>query len=448
MGFQLSKFGRLTGSLFGSTARPIALDFGSAALKALQIENPDAPQLVAAASLSTPDELLTDHPKRMAWQLEQLPKLLRSAPFRGRKVIVGMPATQTFCKHVQLQIADPSATADLVAATVAGQLNCLPDSLVCRHVEVGPTATGSAGKTEIVALAASRAMIQKLMNGLRSARLEPVGIQPEPVAILRAFDHITRRLTDHETTSLYLDLGSACTRVFIAHGTNLVFAKTIALGGQFLDSHVAKQLKCDLTSARQHRLGIKVLSTSHDQAPVVTGNDMAAGGLTVLAAAMKQAEKTAGGRSMSGEVSPPPDLDEPTPVMTDLDRRGEVYGAPKPPPNCQPLEGARLDPADLKRVDLRDALATLTDDIHLCLRYHDSLFPGRQVTRTIFVGGEAKHTALCQHIARALKAPAHVADPLARLARTGNPEFPGVDLRQPQPAWAVALGLCLSPTDL
>jgi hypothetical protein len=47
-----------------------------------------------------------------------------------------------------------------------------------------------------------------------------------------------------------------------------------------------------------------------------------------------------------------------------------------------------------------------------------------------------------------LKLPAQMADPLARIVRTGAEPALGVDLKQPQPGWAVVLGLCLSPTDL
>ena len=105
---------------------------------------------------------------------------------------------------------------------------------------------------------------------------------------------------------------------------------------------------------------------------------------------------------------------------------------------------AEIDP----RVDLREPLETLTDEISMCLRYYDGLFPGRRVSRAIFVGGETRHTALCQHVAKALRLPAHVADPLARLARGGGEPLLNVALNQPQPGWAVAMGLCLSPTDL
>ena len=55
--------------------------------------------------------------------------------------------------------------------------------------------------------------------------------------------------------------------------------------------------------------------------------------------------------------------------------------------------------------------------------------------------------SICQHIARAIRVSAQIADPLASVQR-GDELTPGVDLRQPQPGWAVPLGLCFLPTDL
>ncbi len=100
------------------------------------------------------------------------------------------------------------------------------------------------------------------------------------------------------------------------------------------------------------------------------------------------------------------------------------------------------------RVDLSEIVESLTDEISGCLRYHESIFPDRRVNRAIFMGGESRHLGLAQHIARTLRLPAQVADPMASVGRTGKEATPGVDFKLSQPGWAMVLGLCLSPTDL
>jgi Tfp pilus assembly PilM family ATPase len=94
----------------------------------------------------------------------------------------------------------------------------------------------------------------------------------------------------------------------------------------------------------------------------------------------------------------------------------------------------------------RETLECITDELQMCLRYYATMFPDRAVDRLVFIGGEARHRDTCQVIARALRLPAQLGDPLGRLARSGRSEA-GPDFTQPQPGWAVALGLCLSETD-
>jgi hypothetical protein len=71
------------------------------------------------------------------------------------------------------------------------------------------------------------------------------------------------------------------------------------------------------------------------------------------------------------------------------------------------------------------------------------------VDRAVFVGGESRHVPICQRIARELCLPSTLGDPLARLNRDEpNGAAPKINLRLPQPEWAIAVGLAigLSPT--
>ena len=55
-------------------------------------------------------------------------------------------------------------------------------------------------------------------------------------------------------------------------------------------------------------------------------------------------------------------------------------------------------------------------------------------------------TELCQQIARSMSLAAQVGDPLVRMGRTSDVGVEsGIDRRQPQPSWSVALGLSMGP---
>jgi len=454
----LDRFKSMKSGLMTSNGYPIAIDFGTAALKVLQIGAGDLPILLAAACLPTPEALLGDAVKRLAFQIEQLPTLIRKAGFKGKRAVCSMPAGQTFCKHLQITHTDGISTIDLVKMSVAQQLGCNADALVCRMLEVG--AAGAPGQMEVIGLAASRATVARLMDAIRSCKLEPVGMHPECAAVVKCFDHITKRVGDEHLVTLYLDIGLGCTRVIIANGVRPVFAKTILLGGRFLDQTIAKQAKVDLAEARKIRLGLLNLCAPQPgkggPTPVISEDAPAPdGGMAVLNAAMA---------AHARQIAPIEKATEIAKVLSpEIDRRsgpeqppmaGDAAGLALPSNRRTPVKQgyAAYDlsqyPPPPEGVCLREALDILTDEVRMCLRYHEGLFPGKRTGRIIFVGGEARHTALCQHIAKALKAPAHVADPLARLGRDGHEQLTGVEFSQTQPGWAVPVGLCLLPTDL
>jgi type IV pilus assembly protein PilM len=86
----------------------------------------------------------------------------------------------------------------------------------------------------------------------------------------------------------------------------------------------------------------------------------------------------------------------------------------------------------------------LADELLQCLRYYESVFHNHAIERAIFVGGQAYDKRLCQTIAQRLNVPAQIGDPLLRVGRVGAVGLDiGLDRRDPQPNWAVAVGLSI-----
>lgn len=386
---------------------PIAVDFGVGALKILQIsasEQAEAPPtLVAAASVETPAELLGDHAKRLTYQCQALPRMFKSCGFKGKRVVCAIPSSRSVCRHMQFTSGDASSIASQASTLFPMQLGVDHTSMLVKHYEVGQVgrAKPGTGKTEVICMGVGRPVVNELMGAIAACKAEPVGMHSEFTAIVRAFAHITRRQADQKLVSLYVDLGAGTTKVVLAHGMNLVFARGVEFGGRHLDDAVAAHTKLDRADARRQRLA---MIPPEPEAPVFS---------SVAPPREEQEERRKGGTA-SG-------------LTPDVRTRGEHAALP---------------------VTLSEPLEILTDEIATSLRYYEAMFPQQKIQRVLFVGGEARHLGLCQHIARTLKLPAQIADPLASVSRTGHEPTSGVDFKVSQPGWAVALGLCLSPTDL
>ncbi|MCW5756263.1 MAG: hypothetical protein KIT54_03410 [Phycisphaeraceae bacterium] len=415
--------------LMGGSVSPIAFEFGTSELKVLQITTGPSPHLVAAAALEMPSRFRRDAQARLAFQIEALPKLVKAGGFKGKRAVCSMPSSMSFCKHLKIVKADGVSLDTLVRAKLQSALGCDPNSLVFRWVPVDGTGGGSRG--EVICMGAGRDVIQRLMRALKQARLEPVAMHSDFQAILTAMHSCTRHLDGHEDKpTLYLELGAGGTRVLVGDGERLAFAKFVEIGGRHLDEAIARSQNIDMERARSIRLNLVSLAPQPEAAQgahAKSGDGEArstGSGLAMLEAALKRSRATPSHEDNGGSAVMAA-LDESAAGMETLDETMTRTGT-----------------------DLTEPLEILTDEVQMCVRYYNGLCPQRKVERVVFLGGESRQLALCTHVARRLNLPAQIADPLARVTRTGNEPCIGTDLSGSQPGWAVALGLCLRPTDL
>lgn len=387
-------------------AIPLAIEFGVSGVKVLQLSGTNPSTIQAAAFLPTPDDLLDQPAKRLLFQMDALPKFLKGEKINATRATSLIPSGQMICKHLQIIPTDGVPIEQIAGAQLSAQLGCDPSELLIRCRPV--SGTQSNGKLEVICFAASREFVGRIMGSLKSAKLEPVGIHTE-------FDALARSIELRDTSSgnqgsvsptLILDLGCGSTKVLIMHGSEMVFARNIELGTRHFDETICHQLRCTMIEARQMRSELEVL------VPAAVGAGTHSTGVAT--------------ESMPGMPGPA------------QDDSSEIQ-APAPKPG-----GFSRGP----QIDLSEPLEIMCDEISMCLRYHKALFPTMPVERAVFVGGQACHQPVCEHLARALKLEAQVLDPMACLARAGRVPTSGVDLRSPQPGWASVVGGALSPMDL
>lgn len=377
---------------------PIGIDFGADSLKLLQIVPTDPPQLVGAACAVLPEEARTDAEARFAFLGEALRHLLGKQPFKGRRALLCIPAFQTLVQHVQIGRFDQNVDIEgQVRLQLQQRLNADPTRLVIRHYPVGQVVRDGASVEEVVCIAARRESVMRYISLANRVKLDVIGMQSEPVCMLAAFRHLYMDDDAKQRSTCFIDIGAATTKVVIAHGADMAFAKSIHAAGDQMTRHYARTRQMSFTDARQSRVSHAVGAPAKAEAPV-------------------------------SQVVIPSGTDfEDDPSSRERAARE----------------------ANVESKINRETLDCIIDELRLCLRYHSSLYPGRSVDRLVFLGGEARHVPFCQEIARTVRIAAQLGDPFARLTRIGRRQpAHGVNLDQPQPGWAVPLGLCLTaPSD-
>lgn len=377
---------------------PIGIDIGADSVKLLQIaRDAQAPRLIGAGRVEIPQEVGHDPSQHAAFVADAIRQLLRQGKFKGKRAITALSSSRAFVQHVRLGKCDPSMVEGQLQVELRGRLPMDPSQMVLRHVTVGEVFADGATKQEVICMAASREFVLRLVSMVRGAGLDVVGMHCEPMAILAAFEHLFEGPSDANHTTLFVDIGSSTTKVLIAHGRQIVFAKTIQVGGENFNRLVAELIQVAPAEAR----AIRIREAEEGVRP--------------------QFSAPQGTLQMLGTVAV-----------------------------VKPAQGPKVaDATELaERVLASETLEVLIDELQLCAGYHGAMFHDRPIDKMIFLGGESRQTAICQHIAQAMRLPAQLGDPLARVVRAPLTPSPGVDLHRSQPGWAVPMGLCLLPTNL
>jgi type IV pilus assembly protein PilM len=195
-----------------------------------QVEAADGEyKLVAAASAEVPAQIRQDPAARLAFFTETVRDRLISSGFRGRRAILSLPAASCFIQHLRMPKLDEEELR-----------KALPWE--------------ARGKLPIDLMAAARELVNQLLAAAARAKLDVVGMNVEPKALVDCFTHIFRRKTDAEQTTCYVDIGCAGTRAVIARGPQILFARSIPVGGDHFNRAVASALKMSLDEAKVLRI--------------------------------------------------------------------------------------------------------------------------------------------------------------------------------------------------
>ena len=420
----------------------IGVDFGSDSLRLAQVE-PDGKDfhLIAAASADVPSHVRNDVSGKFNFFSETVRELLAQGSFKGKRVVLNLPASIMHIQHLRLPKMDEEALKKALPWEARGKLPFDPSQAVLRHLVAGEIYHDQEPKYEVVLMAARRDLVEQYLAAAAKAKLDVAGMNVEPKAMVDCFSHIFRRKTDADVSTCFVDIGCTATRAVIARGGRIQFARTIPIGGEHFSRAVSSALQIPLEQAKLLRVKATgqgpeevrekqaIVTESRPKPPAYEEDPMIGTGFALLNAAVSAAQR----RDASG-----PQAITARPQAKAEDRLSRQQSE-APSPAAHP-ERERIDQA------CREPLAKLIEELSLCRRYYEATFPNQPVQRLLFIGGEAHQRGLCQQIARDMGIAAQVGDPLARMGKFTQVGIEsGIDRRTPQPGWTVALGLSMGP---
>lgn len=426
---------------FGSGCNPIGVDFGSDCLRMAQVQwTGSEHKLIAAASADVPAHLRSDPVARLNYFIETTRDLLAQGNFKGRAAVLGLPAAWMYIQHLRMPKLDEESLKKALVFEARGKLPIDPSQALLRHLIAGDVYQDQEPKSEVIVMAAKRELVNQYLAAAAKAKLDVIGMNVEPKAILDCFNFVHRRKIDAQMTQCFVDIGCGATRAMITRGGQILFARVIPIGGDHFNRAVSQSLKITADDARLLRIKLchqqPALDERREKQEVADVRSISAAPAntetTENSFALLSAGMAASNRRREMGIA------EVAPVSATATA---VMEAPaRVPALAESLQAGAVERA------CAEPLGKLVDELDLCRRYYEATFPNKPVERLIFVGGEARQRTLCQHIARGLGLAAQVGDPMVRMGRVSDIGVEsGLDRRRPQPTWAVAIGLSMGP---
>jgi type IV pilus assembly protein PilM len=247
----------------------VALDLGSSAIAAVEVSTTrDRVSLTNASVEPIPSGLLQDgeilEPEELA---ECVRRSWKTAGFSGRRVHLGIANQRVLVRVIDLPvISDPRELRAAVAFEAQEQMPIPLDQAVMDFQPIGLFATEQGQRERFVVVAAHREMIDQLVGVVRRARLQPVGIDLQAFAVLRALMPPASVLDEGSPDTeaqVVVHVGAEVTHVIVSVDRNCHFTRLVNFGGSSLTQAVAQRMECSTEQAEALKITCGLLGDPH-----------------------------------------------------------------------------------------------------------------------------------------------------------------------------------------
>ncbi len=234
---------------------PIGIDIGTDGIRMLQMHRVGGTLRVCACGRwRFPDSLDSDDARRRELAIQAVREMLRTEPFRRRRVVSSLSCERLHIKSIRLPQLPDDEIADAVRWEARERFGFDIPSSQLSYFNAGEVRQGTETRSEIVVIAASSEQVDQHMELLGEMGLTVEHLDAHPIALFRVFERFLRREEDSRAVTVVVDLGRIGTRIVVGRGREIIFVKSIGIGGRDLTEGVAKQLKLDFHEASELRM--------------------------------------------------------------------------------------------------------------------------------------------------------------------------------------------------
>ena len=227
---------------------PIGMDMGGDCVRMVQLENSEKEvTLLAGGSEDCPEDVEPGSANWQRWAIEAIKRITANGKFRGRDIIAAVPANEVFIDHIKVPKTktEDGKLQDAVFSKIKQKLPIELDQAMIKYI---PTEDDN-----VMVIATEREKIDRHLAIYEKGQLSVRSIGVWPMALANSYTRFFgRRKSDIEAIVMLLNIEANFTNVVICRHKNSLFARSIAMGAEQLDTEeIIKRLVLELNACRR-----------------------------------------------------------------------------------------------------------------------------------------------------------------------------------------------------
>ena len=246
--------------------RTIGLDIGTHSIKAAEVEEEHGVlRLINFSSISTPPNAIRDgvitNERAVS---DAIAELVGKSKIRANRAVAAVAGPTIVARYIEVP---EMREAQLRQSLNFEARNYIPFSiddaiLECQIMERSENT--AAGKMRVLLVAAHRQLVDSRVAAIESAGLDPIAIELEPFALIRAAIDTNINEQLRKQTVALINLGASLSDICIVRDGEFVFSRSVGIAGNSLTSAISSALRIDTSEAEDLKRNIAVATTVED----------------------------------------------------------------------------------------------------------------------------------------------------------------------------------------
>jgi type IV pilus assembly protein PilM len=222
----------------------IGLDVGSTAARAVEVNVAgEPPVLVRAAQVPMPPGAIENGEVRQPEAVtEALRELWRRGGFKNRQVYMGVGNQRVVVREVALPWLPLKELRESLPYQVQEFIPIAVEDAVLDFDALDEFEQEGRRMIRVLLVAAQRGMVEGLVGTATAARLEPLGLDLVPFALIRSIGHANGSVMEEEVEEALIDVGADITSICVHSHTVPRFVRILPSGGNDITLAVARAL--------------------------------------------------------------------------------------------------------------------------------------------------------------------------------------------------------------